>query len=131
VFGLSMANHPLTWFLAPGVVLFVLAVEPGILERRRFILTCAGVALAVAALLYLELPLRAGPFRAPLVYGRPETLIGFWLVALGLQFAGDVEPARHRRQAWRPHPFGRTSSDSSRLFRWAATTIARRPRSAR
>jgi hypothetical protein len=88
VFGLSVANHSLTWFLLPGIALFVRAVEPGILGRRRFILTCAAVALAVAALLYLELPLRAGPFRAPLVYGRPDTFIGFWYVALGLQFAG-------------------------------------------
>jgi hypothetical protein len=93
VFGLSVANHSLIWLTAPGIALFVLAVEPGILGRRRFVLTCAAVALAVAALLYLELPLRAGPLRAPLVYGRPDTLVGFWVVALGLQFAGVlVEP---------------------------------------
>jgi hypothetical protein len=42
----------------------------------------------VAALIYLELPLRAGPFQAPLVYGRPDTFVGFWSVALGAQFAG-------------------------------------------
>jgi hypothetical protein len=83
-----VANHPLTWFLVPGIVLFVHAVEPGILGRRRFVLTCLGLALVVAGLLYLERPLRAGPFRAALVYGRPDTLIGFLYVALGAQFSG-------------------------------------------
>jgi hypothetical protein len=42
------------------------------------------------ALVYLELPLRAGPFRAALVYGRPDTWDGFWYVALGQQFVGSL-----------------------------------------
>jgi len=88
VLGLSLANHPLTWFLLPGIALFVHAVEPGILRRRRLVTTCALVASTVAALLYAELPLRAGPFRAPLVYGQPATLIGFLYVATGVQFSG-------------------------------------------
>ena len=41
-------------------------------------------------MLYLELPLRAGPFRAPLVYGRPETWDGFWYVVLAEQFQGSI-----------------------------------------
>ena len=41
-------------------------------------------------LVFLELPLRAGPFRAPLVYGRPETWDGFWYVVLAEQFRGSV-----------------------------------------
>jgi hypothetical protein len=41
-------------------------------------------------LVYLELPLRAGPFRAALVYGRPETWDGFWYVVLGEQFRANV-----------------------------------------
>ena len=44
----------------------------------------------MAALLYLELPLRAGLFRAPLVYGHPETWSGFWDVVLARQFQGDL-----------------------------------------
>ncbi len=90
VFGVALANHTLSLLLAPGIGLFVLAVEPGIVHRRRFFLGCVGAALATTALLYLELPLRAGLFRAPLVYGHPETLGGFLYVALGAQFAGSV-----------------------------------------
>ena len=44
-------------------------------------------------LVFLELPLRAGPFRAPLVYGRPETWDGFWYIVLAQQFQGSfVDP---------------------------------------
>ena len=41
-------------------------------------------------LLYLELPLRAGPFRAPLVYGTPETWDGFTYILLAEQFRDSV-----------------------------------------
>ena len=51
---------------------------------------CAAVLAVTIVVLYLELPLRAGPFRAPLVYGRPETLDGFWYVVLAEQFQGSV-----------------------------------------
>ena len=68
----------------------MLAVEPGILGRRRLFLGCIGAALLTTAVLYLELPLRAGIFRAPLVYGHPETLSGFLYVVLGAQFAGSI-----------------------------------------
>jgi hypothetical protein len=90
VFGIALANHTLILLLAPGIGLFVLAVEPGIVHRRRFFLGCIGAALLTTTLIYLELPLRAGLFRAPLVYGHPETLGGFLYVALGAQFAGSV-----------------------------------------
>jgi hypothetical protein len=89
-FGVALANHELTLLLVPGIALFVLAVEPGIVHRRRFFLGCLGTALLTAAVLYLELPLRAGIFRAPLVYGHPETLSGFLYVVLGEQFAGTI-----------------------------------------
>ena len=90
VFGIALANHNLTLLLIPGIALYVLAVEPGILGRRRLFLGCIGAALLTTTLLYLELPLRAGIFRAPLVYGHPETLTGFLYVALGAQFAGSI-----------------------------------------
>jgi len=42
------------------------------------------------ALVFLELPLRAGPFRAALVYGHPETWAGFWYVVLAEPFRGSL-----------------------------------------
>ena len=90
LFGVSVANHGLTLLLVPAVTLFVLAVDRGMLRRTRLVLAALGTALGVAALLYLELPLRAGPLRAPLVYGHPETLQGFLDVVLARQFSGDV-----------------------------------------
>lgn len=102
VFGVAVANHGLALLLIPAIGLFVLAVEPGVLGRTRLVVAALGASLGVAALLYLELPLRAGPFRAPLVYGHPETWSGFWDVVLARQFQGDVRnpladlPARGR-----------------------------------
>ncbi len=90
VFGLSVGNHSLTLLFALPIGLYVLAVEPGILRRRRFILTCVGVLVATMTVVFLELPLRAGPFRADLVYGRPETWEGFWSIVLGEQFRGSL-----------------------------------------
>jgi len=96
VFGIALANHNLALLLIPGIGLYVLAVEPGIVHRRRFFLGCIGAAMLTSALLYLELPLRAGIFRAPLVYGHPETLSGFLYVVLGEQFAGSISgPLAH------------------------------------
>ena len=90
VFGLSVGNHSLTLLLAAPVGLYVLSVEPGILLQPRLIATCV-LALAVTVVaVYLELPLRAGPFLAPLVYGSPNTWGGFWYVVLGEQFRGSV-----------------------------------------
>ena len=59
--------------------------------RPRLVATALATCLAVAALLYLELPLRAGPFPAPLVYGHPETWSGFWDIVLARQFQGDIQ----------------------------------------
>ncbi len=91
LFGVALANHGLTLLLVPAVGLFVLATDPGVLHRPRTILTALGACFGVAALLYLELPLRAGPFPAPLVYGHPDTWAGFWDVVLGRQFQGDLQ----------------------------------------
>ena len=90
LFGVALANHGLTVLLIPAVGLYVLAVERGVLRRPRLILAALGTCFGVTALLYLELPLRAGPFPASLVYGHPDTWSGFWTVVLGLQFSGDV-----------------------------------------
>jgi hypothetical protein len=90
VFGLAVGNHSLTLLLAPPIALYVLAVDRDILHRPRFIAGCAGALAITLVLVYLELPLRAGPFRAPLVYGDPSTWDGFWYVALAEQFRGSV-----------------------------------------
>ena len=88
VFGLAAGNHSLTLLLALPIALFVLVVEPSILGRPRLIGGCLLAAFGSLALVYLELPLRAGPFRAPLVYADPETWDGFWYIALAEQFRG-------------------------------------------
>jgi hypothetical protein len=90
IFGVSAANHSLTLLLAPAVGLYVLAVDPRMWRRPRLVALCAGVLFGMAALLYLELPLRAGPFRAPLVYGTPDTWDGFRYIVLAEQFRGSI-----------------------------------------
>ncbi len=90
VFGLALGNHSLTILLIIPVGLYVLAVDPGIWRRPRLVLTCLGVLALTVLLVYLELPLRAGPLRAPLVYGTPETWEGFKYVVLAEQFRDSV-----------------------------------------
>lgn len=90
VFGLALGNHSLTLLLAPAIALFVLAVDPGSLGRPRLIAACAGALAVTVVLVFLELPLRAGPFRAPMVYGRPDTWDGFWYIVLAEQFRESV-----------------------------------------
>ena len=46
--------------------------------------------MATVVLVYLELPLRAGPFRADLVYGTPNTWDGFRYIVLAEQFQGSL-----------------------------------------
>jgi hypothetical protein len=91
IFGLSAGNHSLTLLLAAPVMLYVLSVQPGIVRRPRLVAACVVGALGALALVYLELPLRAGVFRAPLVYARPDTWDGFWYVALAEQFRGSLQ----------------------------------------
>ena len=90
VFGLSVGNHSLTLLLAPPVILFINAVAPGFWRNGRLGRLCVIALVATVVLVYLELPLRAGPFRAALVYGRPETWDGFWYIVLGEQFRGSL-----------------------------------------
>ena len=90
VFGLAVGNHSLTLLLAIPVGLYVLAVDPGIWRRGRLVLSCVGVLALTITLVYLELPLRAGPFRAALVYGTPNTWEGFKYIVLAEQFQGSL-----------------------------------------
>jgi hypothetical protein len=88
VAGLSTGNHSLTLLLGPPIILYVLAVGPGILSRPRLIATCLAAAAIPAVLVRLEMVLRAGWFRAPFVYADPSTWNGFWYVTSGQQFHG-------------------------------------------
>jgi len=90
VFGLALGNHSLTILLAIPVGLYVLVVDPGIWRRGRLVVSCVGVLALTVVLVYLELPLRAGPFRAPLVYGTPDTWEGFKYIVLAEQFRDSV-----------------------------------------
>ena len=86
VVGLAVGNHSLTLLLGPPIVLFVLAVDPGILRRRGFIAANVAAFLIPTILVRLEMVLRAGWLRAPFVYANPSTWDGFWYVTLGAQF---------------------------------------------
>ena len=90
VFALALGNHSLVLLFGPGIVLFVFAVAPEILRRRRLVAGCLVALGLTLVVVYLELPLRAGPFRAPLVYGHPETWGGFWYIVLAQQFEGSL-----------------------------------------
>lgn len=90
VFGISVANHSLTLLLAVPIAAYVLTVDPAMRRRYRFVAACLLTVIGTTALVYLELPLRAGPFRAPLVYGTPNTWDGFWYVTLAEQFRGAI-----------------------------------------
>lgn len=89
--GVALANHQLTLLLGLPILLYVAAVDRTVFRRPRTVLAAAGACLGVAALLYLELPLRSGPFPAPLVYGRPDTLEGLRYVVLAEQFRGSLQ----------------------------------------
>lgn len=94
VTGLSVGNHSLTLLLAPPILLYVLAVEPQIFARVRFVAACVVAFVVPAIVLYLELPLRGGlipELTARLVYGHPGTLGGFVYVAMGEQFRGGLD----------------------------------------
>ena len=92
VFGLALGNHSLTLLLALPIGLYVVAVEPDVVRRPGLIAGSMVALLVTVVLVFLELPLRAGPLRGPdtLVYGHPETWDGFWYVALAEQFRGSL-----------------------------------------
>ncbi len=86
VVGLSVGNHSLTLLLGPPIILFVLAVDPGVLRRPRFLAACVAAFALPTILVRFEMILRAGWLRAPFVYANPSTWDGFWYVTLGTQF---------------------------------------------
>lgn len=86
IVGLSVGNHSLTLLLGPPILAFVLAVEPGVLRRPRFVAACIAAFAIPTILVRFEMILRAGWFRAPFVYANPSTWDGFWYVTLGTQF---------------------------------------------
>lgn len=57
VFGLSLTHHRMTLLLAPGVAVYLLWNDPGVLRRPRDLLMLAG-AFLLPLLLYAWLPLR-------------------------------------------------------------------------
>ena len=107
LYGVMLGNHTLTILLAPGIAAYVVAVDPRIFRRPRFVALCAGALLGTTVAVYLELPIRAA-MGAPLVYGHPDTWDGFWYVVLAEQFRGDLVD-----------PFGdlvRKGGDVARIF---------------
>jgi hypothetical protein len=89
-FGLAVGNHSLTLLFVPAIAAYLIAVEPGIIRRWRLVAGCLAALAITLVVVYLELPLRAGPFRAPLVYGTPDTWDGFRYIVLAEQFRGSV-----------------------------------------
>jgi hypothetical protein len=89
VYGVAVANHTLALLLAPAIAVYVLAVEPRIVLRPKVFFGALALAIGVAALFYLELPIRAA-MGAPLVYGRPDTWDGFKYVVLAEQFTNGI-----------------------------------------
>lgn len=88
-FGIGLAVHPLIGLFAFGIVVWLVAVDPGIWRRWRLILACASV-LAVSVLgPYGFLWLRAiSDPEPPLFYARPDTLERFRYLVFAEQFSG-------------------------------------------
>ena len=110
VVGLSVGNHSLTLLLGPPILLFVLAVEPGVLRRPGFVAANVLAFLIPTVLVRFEMVLRAGWFRAPFVYADPSTWDGFWYVTLGAQF-----------HDWVTSPFGDLGGRIEDITTYAAT----------
>jgi hypothetical protein len=76
VFGLALAHHRTTLLLAPGVAVYLLWSDPGVLRRPRDLAMLA-LALLLPLALYLYLPLR-GQSVASLDGAVVSTWDGFW-----------------------------------------------------
>jgi hypothetical protein len=88
VYAVALGNHGLTVLLAPGILALLLAVQPRLFTRRlRLVAACAGLIVALTAVLYAYIPIRAS-MNPPLDYAHPTTLGRFAYLVLGLQFRG-------------------------------------------
>jgi Protein O-mannosyl-transferase TMEM260-like len=87
VFGVSLANHALTYLLAPGIAIFVLLVQPRILLNWRLIVACLAGLVVTTAILYAYLPIRS-LMNPPLDYANPETWDNFRYLVFAEQFRG-------------------------------------------
>ncbi len=87
VFGASLANHALTYLLAPGIAIFVLLVQPRILLNWRLIVACLAGLVVTTVVLYAYLPLRS-LMNPPLDYANPETWDNFRYLVFAEQFRG-------------------------------------------
>lgn len=76
VFGLALAHHRTTLLLAPGVLVYLLWSDPGVLRRPRDLAKLA-LAFLLPLLLYLYLPLR-GQTITSLDGAVVNTWEGFW-----------------------------------------------------
>src|ERR1035437_591884 len=84
VYGVAVANHSLALLLPPAIGLFVLASDWRVILRPRTIVACVVVLAGTIVLLFSEMPIRAA-MKAPLVYGHPDTVSGFWYVTPDLE----------------------------------------------
>jgi hypothetical protein len=83
--GLALGNHLLTALLAPGLVVFVISCQPGLLQRPLRLVKLAGAALAGAAI-YVYVPIDA-TLKAPLTVDySPDTWSEFWRYVFGGDF---------------------------------------------
>jgi hypothetical protein len=91
LFGVALGNHALTVLLAPGIALYVLWISPRLLiDRPRFVATCALALVGTTVLLYLYLPLRSA-MNPPLDYAHPATWEDFRYLVLAEQFRGSFQ----------------------------------------
>jgi hypothetical protein len=93
-FGLGMGNHPLTGLMAPGIAVWLFAVDARIWRRWRLIGICGALLLA-AMVVYAYIPIRAlTPPEPPLFYARPTTLERLRYLVFAEQFHTLFDPFR-------------------------------------
>ncbi|HUR15943.1 MAG TPA: DUF2723 domain-containing protein [Candidatus Limnocylindrales bacterium] len=99
-FGIALGNHGLTFLLAPGIAVFVLAAYPQILRRPKLIAACAGGLALTTVLIYLYLPLRSA-MNPALDYADPQTWEGFRYLVFAEQFRGTFRAFPTMAEAFR------------------------------
>jgi len=87
VYGLSLGNHGLTVLLAPGIAVYLVAVQPSIIRQWRLVAACAAILLLTVVALYAYIPIRAS-MNPPLNYAHPSSLEGFLFLVSAAQFVG-------------------------------------------